>query len=275
MVKSWILAGMVAALGVPALAGAPDLDLRNNIIFDAAPRGPVGSMERLVRGQAVFIEGMVVNRGDLPAHGVGVEVRVNGRILDRRELGIIRRGMQQAFSISWVPEAEGTYTVTVIVDPDHKVDESNENNNRREESTRIAFLREDGSPSETDSNPPRAAREDTPAAVEKPDLRIVGEVGVWPRPIVGRTSNITVTVENRGASASEACEVEVRIAGVRHASRTLPRLRPGERSTISVGWTPGRRRSFQILALADARNRVAESDESNNREQVRVEAQAR
>jgi subtilase family serine protease len=262
------LGGSVFA--VPA-AALPDLDVRNNLVFDAAPRGPRGSMNHLGPEQAVFIEGIVKNKGNQIAFNVTVELHVGGKVIGRQTLGRLRGGDQAAFSIKWVPDTEGDFPVRVIADPANSLVEADETNNSQEETVKIAYRRaaDQGAPDTAVTAP---ADDASPV---RPDLAFDGEIQVFPMARAGFPSTVTVSVRNDGDAVAENVEVEFMSAGQRHAVRFIGVIPPDEKREVSVQWTPHRRGPHPIVVKIDPENRIRESEEGNNHSQKIVDVKHR
>jgi subtilase family serine protease/Tol biopolymer transport system component/flagellar hook assembly protein FlgD/fibronectin type 3 domain-containing protein len=88
-------------------------------------------------------------------------------------------------------------------------------------------------------------------------------------PETGESTTIGVKVSNRGERASVPSVLSVSVAdpyGLRLSlpDQTLPVLEPGQTATLAFGWTPAVAGSHVVMATADARFDVPESDETNN-----------
>lgn len=119
-VKLWSDSALLRGSGSGLGSGA-DLALSSSdIAFD--PSAPTTA-------DTITIKATIHNVGDAWAVGVVVRFSANGVTIGDKTISRIKYGRTQTASIGWIPGAAGTYTVTVVVDPDNKISELDENNN--------------------------------------------------------------------------------------------------------------------------------------------------
>ncbi len=256
------LVGLLSILVVAApVSASPRLEIRHGVTLDALPRGPIGSIERLHPRDTVYIEAQAVNMGLGPATDVVADVYVNEAVIGRVAIGTLLRGQRQSISIPWWPSEEGVYTIRVVLDPENRQSRP-EDRAARERVTEctVRFLPTDSPSAVT----PVSATAPTAVASPLSDLKFISEIHVLPHPRNGRSSLMTVWIENGGASPSVATTVEFFVAGMRMATRSLPVVRPGQRVPVSVLWNPEQPGERHLRAVVDIENRVAEENESNN-----------
>ncbi len=104
-----------------------------------------------------------------------------------------------------------------------------------------------------------------------PDFAVT-PVGILPVPgipLAGSPMRFRVRVDNRGATDADASDLAVRVLGPTGSAALdtnvdLPGIEPGSAAWLTVAWTPATPGRYVVSVVADAGERVAESDESNN-----------
>lgn len=122
----------------------------------------------------------------------------------------------------------------------------------------------------TESNEGNNTRQITVTAVQPtlPDLVVESVTYTPTNPTVGTTLAFTITVKNQGGASSGLFYVKLEgLAGAQYAS--ISSLPAGSRATVALQ-LPLSAATETFTITADATNRVAESDETNNTYQVTV-----
>jgi hypothetical protein len=171
-------------------------------------------------------------------------------------------------SVLWTPEGSGDHTISVVVDPDSNITETDETNNQGENTfsvlssfpdltiTAISFKRGDGA-NTTDS---RRLVENDPSTI------IVTVENIGQRSVSGGTVRINVNEDAPGGGDEET------------PLGTVPR---GESVNVSISWTPGEvpegeeETSFKIEAWVFPEPGVSELRSDNNNITVFTEVKSR
>jgi hypothetical protein len=80
-------------------------------------------------GDTITIKATIHNDGIISATNVVVQFSTDGTPIGEQTIIWIQSGSTGTASIKWVPAAAGTHTITVKVDPENRIAESNEGNN--------------------------------------------------------------------------------------------------------------------------------------------------
>lgn len=105
----------------PIARGAIDLKM-DGVLSMTGARARVGRPGSVLR----FV---VRNQGQSAVRNVNVELRANGEVAARQSLGTIPANRNRNVAINWRPLVAGPQTLTVVIDPDNHVAESDEANN--------------------------------------------------------------------------------------------------------------------------------------------------
>lgn len=190
----------------------------------------------LVHGEEFTVRALVRNAGAGLARPVSVLIQYGDNVA-RGALNGIRAGAQEAVNATFTAAA-GQTVVQVKVDPDNRIEESDEGNNELAQNV-----------------PP----------IPTPDLEIIDLVFAPANPDEGDTVRVTAKVRNNGAPLKGnfvvAFYVDDRL--IYNEPSPLPNLGSGEEMEVSQHFvfTPN---STQLRAIADPGNRVLESNEDNN-----------
>lgn len=255
MRSTFIAAVALVAIALPS-AALPDLAVSGPLVFDAAPKGPHGSMDFLGPTQAVYVTGTVKNLGSARSTGTMVELVINDRVIGRQLLTEIKPGAEAPFSIKWIPDGEGPCDVTVKVDPSNSMREDDKANNVAKANLKIKY------------NVPTSST--TGENVPRPDLQVRG-MSISPDPLSGRLSIISCELYNAGDAVADTTDLVLMMDGSRFTTKQLGPLAPETPMTVIISWTPARRGSKNIQVVVDPMNVVMESDESNNKLEKTVE----
>jgi subtilase family serine protease len=190
----------------------------------------------------------VTNQGDEKAEGSEVTLNIAGHSL-KGSAKQLNPGESTSVTFTYTFRDSETYTVTATVDPSNAIPESNEGNNQK--SIRVQVK------------------------TKLPDLTIP-EIRIAPQEIhIGDQVTFRVAVKNEGKGKAEKFTVKLEIAAEMTTSPTelesdVMNLNAGESSYVYFTHTFSHKGSYEILATADPRNAVSESEENNNTKQLTV-----
>jgi len=199
-------------------------------------------------GNPVTITVIVTNQGDEKAEGSEVTLNIAGHSL-KGSAKQLNPGESTSVTFTYTFRDSETYTVTATVDPSNAIPESNEGNNQK--SIRVQVK------------------------TKLPDLTIP-EIRIAPQEIhIGDQVTFRVAVKNEGKGKAEKFTVKLEIAAEMTTSPTelesdVMNLNAGESSYVYFTHTFLHKGSYEILATADPRNAVSESEENNNTKQLTV-----
>ncbi|MFD5193159.1 CARDB domain-containing protein [Streptomyces sp. NPDC058357] len=190
----------------------------------------------------VTVHAMVRNIGSAASAATTVDVGVGGSVSGSAEVGALDAGASVTVPVSIGKRAQGSYTVSAVVDPRDTVIEQDNDNNSRTAADKLTVSQSPG-----------------------PDLEVTGIASNPASPAVGTVVTFTVKVHNRGTSAVAAGSVTRLTVGGATLNGTTPALDAGESATVAIGgsWsaTSG---GATLTAAADATGLVDETNEDNN-----------
>lgn len=210
--------------------------LSSGKLYELRPEPPCTTENLSVRVMS-NITAVIINDGEYPASGVGVQFILDGRKVSAKAVDIPARGRALA-SLCWGPDREGLQEVSVLVDPDDAFHEWDETNNNATATVEVA--------------PPPPRRD---VVVE--DLSVPAVL------MEGREYALNVTVRNAGDTALGRIAVEYLLDGTRLGRRDVDSLAVGEARPVSLYWT-ARRGHHDLSVRADPDGLVDEADEENN-----------
>lgn len=263
----FILGAMVIAVMAPAPASAqnkmPDLVVTSKFSFSVINRSvwPMGS------DQAVQVTGTVRNNGDATAYGIPVNVFVNGELVGSSYIASLPSAEVSDFTVTFKPTATGRYEIKATVDPANTIAEASEANN-----TMIVYLNVDA---QRVTPPNDEARVVLSSLMSQPPPRMQsGNVDLefdrdpfltGPDPTVGREGSIiNLDVTNHGSDAACNVEVGIMVDGKRQMIRNIGTIEAGASRHVHLNWKPKYSGAQTISIVLDPRDRISESDESNN-----------
>ncbi len=194
-------------------------------------------------GSTVNFTVVVRNQGNAPAGAFTVRLQGAGPSQDRT-VSSLAAGATTNLNFS-LPLSTSPETFTATADIFGQVAEANEGNN---------------------------TRQITVTAVQPtlPDLIVESVTYTPPSPTVGTTLTFQITVKNQGGASAGLFYVKLEgLAGAQYAS--ISSLPAGSRATVNLQ-LPLSAATETFTVTADATNRVAEADETNNTYQVTVTA---
>ena len=232
----------IVILGSAGVSAFPDLELSNVQVGGVAADSngavrPVGGAFQLNAGEALTITAMVENVGKVASEPTAVILYADGEYAGMAALGALECEESETVTISFVPEASGSYTFTLLADgPTAKLAETNKANN--ELTVKTALI-----------------------TVAYPDLTITGLSA-------GEAADgykLTATVENQGDAPCPAGLEVAFYAGGRYvgAAQTGSGLAAGGRTQVTLTWTDVT--DAEVLgAVVNQGGRIPEFNQLNN-----------
>ncbi|CAM3315140.1 CARDB domain-containing protein [Kibdelosporangium persicum] len=191
---------------------------------------------------AITVRATVQNIGPAAAGATTVNVSLGGVVAGSAPVDGLAAGASTTVSVDVGRRAMGSYNVTSVVDPNNAITEQNDDNNSLTASSQLVVGQAPG-----------------------PDLQITSITSNPPNPAVGATVTFSVSVNNRGTTASGATTVTRLTVGGTTLNTNTSSVAAGATVTVPVSgsWT-ATNGGATITATADATNVVAETNETNN-----------
>ncbi|WP_020519565.1 discoidin domain-containing protein [Catelliglobosispora koreensis] len=224
--------GQVAELevcGTPA--PNPDLVVSNVSWTPASP----------TETSAITLSATVQNIGTAASPGTTVNFVLGGSVVGSAAVGGLNAGASTTVSFNAGTRAMGSYSVVGVVDPTNTVVEQNNANNTFTSPIQLVVAQAPG-----------------------PDLQVAGVTWNPPNPAVGAAVSFTVSVNNRGTTASAASVTRVTV-GSTVLNGSTGAIAAGATVSVAISgtWT-ATSGGATIVAAADATGVVAETNETNN-----------
>ncbi|MGW6059641.1 CARDB domain-containing protein [Streptomyces sp. NPDC055189] len=217
-------------IGTPA--PNPDLTV-SNLTWD--PAKPSES-------DKINVNATVRNTGSAAAAATTVNVSLGGTVAGSAAVPALGAGESATVKVDIGKRAQGSYTVSAVVDPTDTIDEQNDDNNSRTAEEKLTVGQSPG-----------------------PDLEITGITSNPANPAVGAKVTFAAKVHNRGTSGVSAGSVTRLTVGDATLNGSAPAIAAGETATVDISgsWT-ATSGGATLTATADATNTVAETNENNN-----------
>ena len=226
------------------VTGWPDLTLSSGDITFIT-QGPA------MRGGEISIRATIHNHGDSASETTEVAFydgnpEAGGTQFDIVNIGSISVGGTETAVTTWQPDSAGNHSIYVVVDPEHNIDETNENNNVAHNRTKI---------------------------LNYPDLYITSMTFQDEDVYEGDNVTVSVIVGNGGQSPAANVVVELfDITGGAHevvASDSIPSIAPDNFATVTFHWTAPLSagmvtENHTFSAVVDGYNQIPETNEQNN-----------
>ncbi|WP_372346243.1 CARDB domain-containing protein [Streptomyces sp. KL116D] len=225
--------GQVAEFQVlGAAAPAPDLTLTDLTWTPAQPS----------ESDSITADATVRNTGAVAAAATTVNVSLDGTVAGSAPVGALGAGESATVPVTIGKRAQGSYTLSAVVDPTDTIAEQDDTNNSRTAPTKLTVGQSPG-----------------------PDLEITGITSNPASPAVGSSVSFTAKVHNRGTSAVSAGSVTRLTVGGATLNGTTPAVAAGATATVDIAgtWTAASG-GATLTATADATGVVAETNENNN-----------
>lgn len=217
-------------IGTPA--PNPDLTV-SNLTWD--PAKPSESDETTVNAT-------VRNTGSAAAGATTVNVSLGGTVAGSASVPALGAGESAVVKVGIGKRAQGSYTVSAVVDPSDTIDEQNDDNNSRTADEKLTVGQSPG-----------------------PDLEVTGITSNPANPAVGAKVSFAAKVHNRGTSGVSSGSVTRLTVGGSTLDGTTPAVAAGETATVNISgsWTAASG-GATLTATADATDTVTETNENNN-----------
>ncbi|WP_431313004.1 CARDB domain-containing protein [Streptomyces silvensis] len=191
---------------------------------------------------AIKVDATVRNTGSAGAAATTAEVSLGGSVAGSARVGALGAGESATVPVDIGRRAQGSYTVSAVVDPDDTVAEQNNDNNSRTADAKLTVGQSPG-----------------------PDLQVTGITSHPANPAVGADVTFAVKLHNRGTSAVTAGSVTRLTVGDRTLNGTAPAVAAGASASVDLSgsWT-ATSGGATLTATADATDVVAETNEDNN-----------
>lgn len=225
--------GQIAEVQVNGTAApAPDLTVEKLTWSPAQPS----------ESDAIKVSATVRNAGSAASPASTVDVSLGGTVAGSAAVGALGAGESATAVVDIGKRAEGSYTLSALVDPGGTIAEQNEDNNSKAAADKLTVSQSPG-----------------------PDLEVTGITSNPASPAVGSDVSFAVKVHNRGTSAVAAGSVTRLTVGTKTLNGTTPAIAAGESATVALqgSWT-ATSGGATLTATADATGVVAETNENNN-----------
>ncbi|MEU4395377.1 CARDB domain-containing protein [Kribbella sp. NPDC023855] len=224
--------GQVAELQVIGTP-APNPDL----VVTAASWAPASPSE----STPITLSATVQNTGSAAAGATSLNFNLGGTVVGTVPVGALAAGASATVSFSAGTRAEGTYSVSAVVDPTNTIVEQNDTNNTFTAATQLVIAQAPG-----------------------PDLQVTGITSNPPNPAVGAPVTFTVAVHNRGTSTAAASTTRLTVGSTTLTGATGA-IAAGATANVAISgsWT-ATNGGATLTATADSTNAVAETNETNN-----------
>jgi hypothetical protein len=191
---------------------------------------------------AITLSATVRNAGTAGSGATTVNVALAGAVVGSAPVGALAAGASTTVSVNAGTRAMGSYAVSAVVDPTNTIVEQNDGNNSFTAPSPLVVAQAPG-----------------------PDLQVLAVTANPPNPAVGASVTFTVSVNNRGTTASGATTVTRVTVGATTLNSNTASIAAGATTTVAIGgsWT-ATSGGATITATADATNVVAETNEGNN-----------
>lgn len=191
---------------------------------------------------AITLSATVRNAGTAAAAATTVNFSLAGAVAGSATVGGLAAGGSTTVSFNAGTRPMGSYSVAAVVDPTNTVVEQNDANNSFTAPSPLVVAQAPG-----------------------PDLQVLGVTSNPPNPAVGAAVTFTVSVNNRGTTATGATTVTRVTVGGTTLNANTASVAAGATVSVAIGgsWT-ATSGGATITATADATNVVAETNEANN-----------
>jgi len=169
------------------------------------------------------------------AKNVAVKLLVDGKPVNETKIRELNPLETKRVELSWTPETYGNKTIQVVVDPENRIKELSEENNRRVGIVKV--------------EPPELTVEALPSDGLKVD----------------EEAAITIHVKNIGLGVAKNFTVKLLIDGKTVGEEKIGKLSSLEEKTVKFTWKPEKYGNRTVTVLVDPENRVEEPNEENNR----------
>jgi hypothetical protein len=192
--------------------------------------------------QQVNISAQIANMGNWISPIANVTLYINGNAVQTGQISGLNPNETTTVTLAWTPNATGSYTAAVVVDPDNAIDESNENNNSYNLTIEVSRIA---------------------------DLTV--NVTLPKSGTVGREVTFSVAVMNIGSAAAYNFSIAVYIDTDKIDEKRIDFLDQGGQILFNYSFIPHEARTYTVTAIVDPENNVIESAENNNAANATIE----
>ena len=228
--RQWIKEKLLAQVDVFQESGSPDLVV-NSLSFT-----PVNPTDK----DNVFAQFTLTNNGDQASGAFLYRLLYNGNEVIKSTVASLNPGQSVNLTSDLKTNPVGTVPVTVEVDPDNSISESNETNNSRVENLVVN------------------------ASAEGPDLVVSSFTFSPPNPTDEDNVLAQFTLANNGDQASGAFSYRLLYDGIEVSKPTVVSLNPGQRVDLTYDLKTNPVGTVPVTVEVDPDNAINESNEINN-----------
>ncbi len=210
-----------------------------------------------MRGGVVTVSATIHNLGDSPSETTQVAFfdgnpEAGGIQFAITDIGPIGIGSTETINVEWIPDSAGNHNIYVVVDPNHNLNETNEDNN-------VAY--------------------NDQYVYDYPDLEVYSITfvpisnNIYDDLNAGTPVDIRVQINNAGQSPAINVLVDLTdiTTGLDFNGESIAELRPGTENmvTVTFHWTAtlsssGITQNHTFRAVVDGQNDIPETNEQNN-----------
>jgi len=171
------------------------------------------------------------------AGSFNVSLKYDGTLIGVNTINSLGASKEKRTGFTWMPTSTGTFNLSVTVDPENIIEESNETNNVMSVNVTVE--------------------------IPMPDLV---PTLLTPPPMIYRnhTNTIRATIRNNGFEDAPAFNVSLSANETVVDTVCISGLTGDSSTTVSFTWTPYELGCYELCVLADCDDEVEESNETNN-----------
>jgi hypothetical protein len=226
----WVFATKIVS-PEPAVAVGSELLAKPDLTVISADYSPKPASA----GQQVNIITQIANLGNWTSPIANVTLYINGNAASTAQISGLSPNQNVTVTLAWIPNAVGSYTATVVVDPENAISEVNENNNSYNLTVEVSRIA---------------------------DLMV--SVALPQSSLVDKEVAFSVAVVNIGSATAYNFSIIVYLDSNKLDERRVASLDPNGQILLAYSFTPHEARTYTIAAIADPENNVIESAENNN-----------
>ncbi len=166
-----------------------------------------------------------------------ISLKHNETLIGINTINMLKAGEEKITEFSWTPASTGAFNLTVAVDPENNIEETNETNN-------VKFV-------------------NVTVGMAVPDL-IPTSLMPLTKIYSNHSNIISATVCNNGFDNALAFNVSFSANGTVVDTASVPGLTAGVSTTVSFTWTPLEPGRHGLCILADCDSEIVEFNETNN-----------
>jgi len=197
----------------------------------------------------------------------------NGKILGKSDVSSLYVGNKITFTLSWIPQMAGNYTIYFVPDYGNSINEENENNNVATYVLNIIDYQNTASSQilNTPSNKESNIQNITNNVNSKPDISIsINELSYKSTVYESTPTNIYFRVKNIGNIPIYGVPIKFYVNGNLKSSSNIPQIPPSSFSDFNIFLTFTSPGEYLIEAKVDPENTIEELSKSNNNVSFKV-----